>query len=504
VSEGATPPEPTPRATLYRSAATAIVLQWSVRLIGLVSVFILARLLTPEDFGILGLAVAALSLVELLGAVGLRQALLRIREPERDHYDTAWTIQLILFSAMALAGLAAAPLVAFFYGQPAVGAVMAVLSGRFLLIGLINVGIIDFEREMQFGKDLRMRVGARLAAFAATVAAALLLRNYWALVVGLMAQSAFVTLASYLVHPYRPRLSLRRRAELLGTSLWIFVNAVTQAVQLQIEKLVLGRFTGPALVGLYSVSKDLSEIFTQEIATALNRVTFVTVARSGAPLSEAPLRTARILGAYAMIAAPMGFGLAATAENSIAVLLGWEWEEAAPYLRIVAVYAAFFAVYKVISSALQASGHARRAAFMSGGGALCLASLVAGAAWLRPEPMTVAYAAFAANLLVLLAGIVVIARSSAQSALGLAFHVLRPFGAAGGMMAAVQALGPETDMTLVNLLGEVAVGAIAYPLFLYLLWRIAGRPAGGEQEAFAVAAELRGRLLRRPAPVGEA
>jgi lipopolysaccharide exporter len=484
VSEGATPPEPTPRATLYRSAATAIVLQWSVRLIGLVSVFILARLLTPEDFGILGLAVAALSLVELLGAVGLRQALLRIREPERDHYDTAWTIQLILFSAMALAGLAAAPLVAFFYGQPAVGAVMAVLSGRFLLIGLINVGIIDFEREMQFGKDLRMRVGARLAAFAATVAAALLLRNYWALVVGLMAQSAFVTLASYLVHPYRPRLSLRRRAELLGTSLWIFVNAVTQAVQLQIEKLVLGRFTGPALVGLYSVSKDLSEIFTQEIATALNRVTFVTVARSGAPLSEAPLRTARILGAYAMIAAPMGFGLAATAENSI--------------------YAAFFAVYKVISSALQASGHARRAAFMSGGGALCLASLVAGAAWLRPEPMTVAYAAFAANLLVLLAGIVVIARSSAQSALGLAFHVLRPFGAAGGMMAAVQALGPETDMTLVNLLGEVAVGAIAYPLFLYLLWRIAGRPAGGEQEAFAVAAELRGRLLRRPAPVGEA
>ena len=166
-----------------------------------------------------------------------------------------------------------------------------------------------------------MRIGSRLAAFVVTIGAALWFRNYWALVIGMVAQSSFYAIATYIAHPFRPRLSLKRRAELLGTSLWIFVHAVTQTVQMQIERLVMGRFSSTHIIGLYSVSKDLSEIFTQEIATALNRVTFVTVAESG-ELNEAPLRTAQILGAYAMIAAPMGFGLAATAEPSIHLLLG--------------------------------------------------------------------------------------------------------------------------------------------------------------------------------------
>src|SRR5688572_14659530 len=306
-----------------------------MRFIGLISVFILARLLRPEDFGIMGLAVATLALVELLGAVGIWQALLRIKEWDREHLDTAWTIQLIVFGAMGLLALASAPLVAYLYGQPALTAVLAVLSIRFLVLGLANIGVVEFDRQLAFGRDLRMRIGSRLASFVVAIAAAFWFRNYWALVIGLVAQNSFFSIATYLCHPFRPRLSLKRRAELLGTSLWIFIHAVTQTVQMQIERLVMGRFSSPHVIGLYSVSKDVSEIFTQEIATALNRVTFVTVARNDQPLSEAPLRTAQILGVYAMIAAPMGFGLAATAESVIHLLLGAEWKAAAPFMRIV-------------------------------------------------------------------------------------------------------------------------------------------------------------------------
>ena len=494
--------ETTPRNALYRSAVLAVAMQWSLRFIGLISVFILARLLDPADFGIMGLAVAALALVELLGAVGLWQALLRIKEWDREHLDTAWTIQLIVYGTMGLIALLTAPVVARFFGQPALTAVLAVLAARYVLLGLANIGVVEFDRKLAFGRDLRMRVGARLASFVIAVSAAWLLRNYWALVIGLLAQNGCYMVATYIAHPFRPRLSLKRRAELLGTSLWIFVHSVTQTVQIQIERLVMGRFSGPHVIGLYSVSKDLSEIFTQEIATALNRVTYVTVAR-GEPLSEAPLRTAQILGAYAMIAAPMGFGLAATAEPSIHVLLGAKWEEAAPLLRIVAVYSAFYTVYKVIASALQAAGFARRAAFMSGAGALCLAVSVAGAAWLSPTALTVAMAAFAANLAVLTSGIAVIARHSGQSGFALGLHVFRPFGAAAAMAACVQIFGPDSGSSIVDLIGGVAIGIAAYPLFLLGLWWASGRPPGGEREALLFLAETRQRLRRRPA-AGEA
>lgn len=495
--------EPPPRSALYRSALLAVAMQWSLRFIGLVSVFILAHLLDPVDFGIMGLAVAALALVELLGAVGLSQALLRIKDWDREHLDTAWTIQLIVFSTMGLIALVTAPLVARLFAQPALSAVVAVLALRYVVLGLANIGVVEFDRQLAFGRDLRMRVGARLASFVVAVTAAFLLRSYWALVIGLLAQNVCYSIATYVAHPFRPRLSLKRRAELLGTSLWIFVHSVTQTVQMQVERLAMGRFASPHVIGLYSVSKDLSEIFTQEIATALNRVTFVTVAR-GEPLSEAPLRTAQILGAYAMIAAPMGFGLAATAEPAIHLLLGAKWSAAAPFLKIVAVYSAFYAVYKVIASALQAAGFARRAAFMSGGGAVALAVLVGGAAWLSPSAMTVAVAAFVANCLVLASGIAVIARHSGQGALALGLHVLRPFAAAGAMAAAVRMLGPDSGSSIVDLAGGVAVGVAAYPVFLIGLWWASGRPQGGERELLAFVGELRQRLRQSPAAAGEA
>ncbi|HYJ81597.1 MAG TPA: oligosaccharide flippase family protein, partial [Allosphingosinicella sp.] len=211
--------EPASRNALYRSAVIAVTMQWLMRFIGLISVFILARLLHPEDFGILGLAVATLALVELLGAVGLWQALLRIKEWDREHLDTAWTIQLIVFGTMGLLALATAPLVGHLYGQPALTAVLAVLSVRFLVLGLANIGVVEFDRQLAFGRDLKMRISSRIAAFAITISAALWFRNYWALVVGMVAQSSCYAIATYVAHPFRPRLSLKRRAELLGTSL---------------------------------------------------------------------------------------------------------------------------------------------------------------------------------------------------------------------------------------------------------------------------------------------
>ncbi len=475
------------RPSVYRGAAKAVLLQWSMRLIGLVSVFILARLLAPEDFGVLGLAVATLALVELLGAVGLRQALLRIREPDRAHYDTAWTIQIILFVAMGLAALALAPVAGSFYGQPVLTPVIAALSLRFFFSGFINIGIIEFDRNFEFGRDLRMRISSRIAAFAVTVTAAFVLQNYWALVIGLIAQSAFHTAASYIAHPYRPRLSLARRTELLGTSIWIFASAVAQTVQMQIERLVLGRFATAHLVGLYSVSKDLAEIFTQEIATALNRVTFVTVAQSRRPLEESSARTAQILGAYAMIAAPMAFGLAATAEDSVYVLLGAQWSAAAPFLRIVAVSSGFYAVYKVIASSLQAGGYARGAAFLSGGGALFLTLAVVAVAALYPDAIILAWTAFAANLAILLSGTFAFARLSGTGVTGLCAHVFRPFAAGALMFLIVRALGAETGHVALDLLASVALGMLAYPLLLLVLWIAWGRPAGAEAEALSLA-----------------
>lgn len=491
---------PFDRATVYRSAFLAVAMQWGVRAIGLVSVVIMARLLTPEDFGIVALALAAAAFVELFGWIGLRQALLRIKEPDRSHYDTAFTIQLCLFSALAVALAAIAPLAAAFYGKPEVAPILWVLAGRMLFLAVVNIGVVDFERDMQFGRDMRMRLSVRLASLAVTVAAAMWLRNYWALVIGLVSYTGFYTVASYIAHPFRPRLDLSRRGELLGVSMWMFVSSLAEWVQTQIERLVLGRFALPATIGLYSVSKDLSTIFTQEITTALNRVTFVTVA-SGQASALDGRNVARVIGGYAVVVAPLAAGLVATAPDAVAVLLGPQWLPAAPLLRIIAIYTGVQAVYLMTGSVLQASGFVRRAALMNIAGAVLSALAVSAAGWWWRTPEAIAVAALAVNSTMLATGLFMLAANAGAPFLRLTVNLVRPAVAAAVMAGLVAGpLSLHTGSAFADLAGGACTGALIYAASLFLLWLAAGRPEGAESEAMLMASGLSARIRTRRTP----
>lgn len=476
-----------PQDGLYRSAALAVALTWSLRLIGLVSALILARLLTPRDFGIIAMATATTALVDMLGALGLRQALLRIPKPERSHYDTAWTIQLIVMCTLALVVCAVALPVAGFFRQPELAPVIAVLAASFVFYGVENIGIVDFDRNMEFGKDLRMRVTVRLAGTAGTIVAALWLRSYWAMAIGIVLTALLHCLASYRFHPYRPRLSLERRAELLHVSLWMFCAYAAQVIQHQAERFAVGRFAPVRTVGFYAFSKDLAAIFTLEIATALNRVTFVTTARRGDGLHGDDGRLATMLGAYALIAAPLGLGLAATAEDALAVLFGSQWLSAAPFLALLAPATACYAVHNLIVSTLQASGTARGAALLAGSGAAAMiaALVVAGSA--GGEALMLAKVALGVNVALLAVGLAVLARLARAAFPRLAAAVLRPFLAACAMALAVNAFAPDSGIRAIDLAAAVALGAVVYPLALFVLWRLSGRPAGAEGDILAFA-----------------
>ena len=477
------------RTTLYRSALIAVVMQWTMRAIGLVSVVALARLLQPSDFGVVAVALSAAAFVELFGWIGLRQALVRIAEPERSHYDTAWTIQLALFLALALVMVAIAPLAAAFYGQPAVTGILCAMSLRLVALAVANIGIVDFERDMTFGRDMAMRLGARVASLVVTLIAAVTLRNYWALVIGMVSQSIFWAIGTFVAHPYRPRFDLSRRSEILGTSLWMFVSTFSEWMQTQIERLALGRVTSPTTVGLYSVSKDLSSIFTQEIATALNRVTFTSFARGDRGRGDG---VGMLIGAYAAIVAPLGAGLIATAPDAITVLLGAKWLPAAPLLRIIAIYTSVQAVTLMIVSVLQASGHARRAATFNMGGATLFVVSVGTAAALFRQPDIVAVAALCASATVLAIGIALLAAATGVRASALIFNLVRPLAASIAMAWAVEALriGIDTGFALVDLMVQVCAGLCIYPAALLSIWLVCGRPPGAEQEAVGVVKRL--------------
>lgn len=482
---------------VYRNGAIAVVIAWSMRAIGLVSVFVLARTLTPADFGIVALAMATLAMVDVFSALGLKQALLRVREPDPSHYNTVWTIQLIVLTFLALIVAALGPVMAWFYSEPVLQWVIIILASRFIFFGLANIGVVDFERNLELGRDLRFRLVVRLSTFVVTLTAAFILRSYWALVIGSVFQGVIHCLASYVVHPYRPRFSLARKAEMLSVSIWMFLTSAAQTFQTEIERIVIGRISSLGTLGYYSVSKGLSSIFTEEIATALNRVTFVTTANSGQSLGDAPVRLQAMLGTYALIAAPLGLGLAATAPNAVYVLLGEQWGQAAPFLQMIAPAAALYAVSKLIISSLQASGKAKLAAKLALGCAGAALGAIGLVVAMQGNALNVATAVLAVNAAALVAGILVLAREEQIDAYGLLSAAARPFLAALIMLVLVFPMAPSSAPSIVAFGAQVAGGAMIYFATVAGLWLLNGRPQGAESAALDMLTSWSKRRLLR-------
>ena len=128
---------------MAKGAAWTILMRLSIRSIGLVSTVILARLLVPEDFGLIALATLVLGLLEVVAEFGFNLALIQNQTAGRDHYDTAWTLSVLRGVAVALALLALAQPAAAFFGEPRLATVLYVLAFAPAIEGVANIEVLE-------------------------------------------------------------------------------------------------------------------------------------------------------------------------------------------------------------------------------------------------------------------------------------------------------------------------------------------------------------------------
>jgi O-antigen/teichoic acid export membrane protein len=140
---------------LARGSAWMIGMRWAIRGVGLVSTVILARLLAPDDFGVVAMAMVAVAILQSFTQSGTDLALLRNTKATHEHYDTAWTLEIIQSVLLAVVLFATAPLVGGHFEDPRVTEVVRILSLRALFGGFQNIGVVNFRRDLQFGQEFR-------------------------------------------------------------------------------------------------------------------------------------------------------------------------------------------------------------------------------------------------------------------------------------------------------------------------------------------------------------
>jgi O-antigen/teichoic acid export membrane protein len=319
--------------------ATLIVLRLSIRMIGLVSILVLFRLLDPADFGIVALAMLVVGFVEVFSEFGFEQALLRNPQAQRTDYDVTWTLNFLRGLAVSIVLAMVAPYAAEFLKEPRLTPVLLVLAVTPLLDGLQNIGVIDFSKNLEFHKEFRLRVAQKLTSFFVTIAAALLLRNYWALVLGVLAGRIAGIGLGYALHPYRPRFSLHGWRAVLSFSTWILLNNVTLFAGNQTDKVVVQRTFSAHTVGILRVAEEISGM-VMELVWPIEKALYAGYVKIAHQIERFRQTLTTSVGLAAIIGVPISLGLGALAEPSVAVVLGDKGREAVPFVQVYVLYGA--------------------------------------------------------------------------------------------------------------------------------------------------------------------
>lgn len=474
------------------------------RCIGFISIAILARLLTPDDFGLIALAGAMVAVVEAIGAFSFDWVLVREEKLDRSKLDTAWTLRLIVDSALAALVVLGGFWAAGFYEDPRLQPVAWLLAFALLLSATENIGTVYFRREMVLEKEFLLRLSGKLAGFAVTIPTALLFKNYWALLAGVLATKATLVAVSYIMHPYRPWFSLERTRSLLSFSLWLQFNSMIDLLRTRLPDFVIARAAGTQAVGLYSVANEIANLPSTELIAPINRAVYPGYAKQvveHGPLAQTFLN---VVGLIWTIALPAAAGLAAVAPLIVAILLGQKWLDAIPILEVLAIAGAAFVLYTNVSYVFLAVGRPRLTTLMN---VVTVALFVPGLLTLVPRfgPIGAAYAYSATALVMLPVSYVAVSLLLSLKPGQIIAATWRPALSALVMYFAVASLG-EADlmdgaMRLVpELLLRVALGAACYVATLGALWLACGRPPGAERTIIEFARERLRAVLPGPAP----
>lgn len=494
-----------------KGAFFMVALRFAFRLIGLVSTLILVRVLTPADFGIVGLATTAYSVLELLSELSFQLALVRMPAPERGHYDTTWTLGCLRGAVMAVCLVAAAPFLADMVGDRRVVGLSVALAGVAILGSLENVGVVDFQRELQFDRVFRYQLAGKIAGFLVAVPLALLLRDYWALMAGIAAARGAQVAMSYVMHPYRPRPSLAQWRALFDFSKWLMVANVQWVIDSYSMTFIVGRVAGPAAIGLYQVAYQIAALPASEIAAPVRPpmyAGFSKVADDRAALRQQVLDGLALL---ATIIVPLSIGIALMAAPVTRLGLGSAWLSAIPLIRLCAFYALFDAIGHFTHNIYTVLHRQRR---FVGVFAVALAvrfpAIILAAIWYGVTGAAAAMAVTAAFNMVLWSACLfpLIGIGLADVLRGVWRCVLASL-VMSAVVLALLAAWPEPSRLapiLVRGLSISLVGGAVHVAAQLALWHLAGSPAGPEAQLLRVVRASLARLsavtLRRAQPAG--
>lgn len=350
------------KARSVRGGALTVAAQVAKYGVDIVSIVVLARLLSPGDFGLVAMVAAVVGLLGTFKDAGLSMATIQREGVSHEQVSTLFWVNVVASIALALLVAAIAPAVAWFYDEARLIGITVALGSSFIFAGLMAQHVALIRRQMRFRALAWVEVGSHGVGAIAGVTAALAGWGYWALVLRGLTASLVLMLAIWAAVPWRPD---RPRFAAGSGSLLRFGGYVSgfRAVNYlgrNLDNVLIGRFLGDATLGIYSKAYQLLMLPIRMVNGPITGVALPALSRLQSNPERLRSYYYKALGLIVTLSMPLVAWVASVADSFVLTLLGEQWVEAVDIFRILTI-PAFIGTFNVATGWVFVSlGHVRR------------------------------------------------------------------------------------------------------------------------------------------------
>jgi teichuronic acid exporter len=319
---------------------------------------VLARLLTPAEFGLVGLTVFFLAITQVLVDSGFTQALIRRQHCTPSDYSTVLYFNLVLAALLYVALLAAAPAIASFFDEPALKAVLSVTGIVIVVNAAAIVQRAILTKRIDFRTQTRISISAAVLAGGLGIVLAIRGFGVWSLVWMMVLRDGLTTLLFWGWTTWRPTWTFDRVAfkEMFGFGYKLMLVGVIDQTYKNIFYVVIGKFFSPADLGQYTRAQQFSSLPSQSLTSIIQRVSYPLL--SSVQDDRDRLRKAyrKVITSTMVLTLLCMLGMAAVARPVVLLLIGEQWLPAIDYLRILCVLGVFYPLHAINLNMLAVQG----------------------------------------------------------------------------------------------------------------------------------------------------
>lgn len=308
--------------------------------LAIVKIAILARILSPSQFGVYGIALLVLGFLEVLTETGINVFLIQEKGEIREYLDSAWITSIARGTLISIFIMASIPLVIFFFRTAEVRTLLYLVAGVAFARGFINPMVVSFQKKLQFMNEFVFQSFLFLIDAGVAVSLALITKSESAMLIGMLVSTLVQVALSFIIFKDRPRLAFEidKIKKVVGRGKWITGAGIFSYLFQNIDNVFVGRILGTTSLGFYQQAYTISTLPVSEIGQIFNKVTFPVYVQLSGDVERLKKAFYKTLFVILPIVAVFAAGIFIFSRTLILIFLGEKWLVIEPTLRILAIF----------------------------------------------------------------------------------------------------------------------------------------------------------------------